>query len=103
MPKIDMDLFTKDVYNIVKEIPFGQVTFYGEIARLTGWPQHARLVGTVLSKVTPEQKLPCHRVVDSQGRTVPGWESHRQLLEAEGIVFSASGRINMKRYAWKVK
>ena len=31
--------------------------------------------------------LPCHRVVNSQGRTAPGWTGQRELLAAEGVRF----------------
>ena len=99
---IDKETFYKDVYSVVKEIPRGKVISYGEIARLIGWPQHARMVGKVLSQVSPELNLPCHRVVDSKGRTVLGWEAHRQLLEEEGIIFNANGCVNMKKYAFTV-
>ena len=100
MPAIDKETFYKDVYSVVKEIPRGKVLSYGEIARLIGWPQHSRMVGKAMSQVPKALKLPCHRVVNSQGRTVPGWEEHQKLLEKEGIVFRGSGCVNMKKYAW---
>ena len=39
--------------------------------------------------------LPCHRVVNSQGRTAPGWTRQRELLEAEGVLFRANGRVDL--------
>jgi len=100
MPAVDKEIFYKDVYSIVKEISYGKVISYGAIARLIGWPQHSRMVGKAMSQVPPALKLPCHRVVNSQGKTVPGWEEHKKLLEKEGIVFNANGCVNMKKYAW---
>ena len=100
MPEIDKETFYKDVYSVVKEIPFGKVLSYGEIARLIGWSQHSRMVGKAMSQVPTASELPCHRVVSSQGKTVPGWEEHQKLLEKEGVIFSKSGCVNMKKYAW---
>ena len=40
----DTKAFYQDVYSIVKEIPAGRVATYKQIAILTGFPQHARLV-----------------------------------------------------------
>ena len=47
--------------------------------------------------------FPCHRVVNSQGRTAPDWAEQRFLLEAEGVEFKPNGRVNMKKYQWKLK
>lgn len=41
----DTKAFYQDVYSVVKEIPTGRVATYKQIAILTGFPQHARLVG----------------------------------------------------------
>ena len=100
MPTIDKATFYKDAYSVVKEIPKGEVVSYGEIARLLGWPQHSRMVGKALSQIPPALKLPCHRVVNSQGRTVPGWDAQRRILESEGISFKENGTIDMKKHAW---
>ena len=45
--------------------------------------------------------LPCHRVVNSQGRTAPGWTRQRELLEAEGVLFRANGRVDLSASGWK--
>ena len=45
---VDTSLFYQDVYSVVKEIPAGRVATYKQIAVLTGFPQHARLVGRAL-------------------------------------------------------
>ena len=44
--------------------------------------------------------LPCHRVVNSAGRLVPGWAQQRSLLEAEGVTFRPGGTVDMRRYRW---
>ncbi|MDM8156024.1 MGMT family protein [Amedibacillus dolichus] len=79
------DSFAYLVLAIVSEIPGGKVATYQQIARLAGRERGARLVGRVLSHASLYGDYPCHRVVSSQGRTAPGWEEQRVLLEAEGV------------------
>ncbi len=91
----------EEVYAVLAAIPFGKVTTYGEIARLIGRPQNSRLVGRTMGRISSSQHLPCHRVVNSQGRLAPGWEAQRELLLAEGVTLKDNGRVDMKRCAWK--
>lgn len=98
---MDKEAFYRDVYAVVAEVPSGRVISYGEIALLLGKPKYARMVGRALCLVPPELALPCHRVVNSQGRTAPGWLEQRALLQAEGVVFKKNGAIDMKHYRWK--
>ena len=93
--------FGEDVLNIVSQIPRGRVTTYGHIALLAGWPSHARMVGRTLRYTPGAEKLPCHRVVNKEGRTAPGWLLHRPLLEVEGVTFKANGHVDMERHLWK--
>lgn len=100
-PKIDKEAFFRDVYAVVAEIPPGRVISYGEIALLLGTPQYSRMVGRALRFVPHELHLPCHRVVNSQGRTAPGWVEQRELLMAEGVLFKSGGDVDMKRCKWQ--
>ena len=86
--------------NIVSQIPRGYVTTYGHIAALTGWPSHSRMVGRTLRYTPGAELLPCHRVVNSVGRTVPGWRQQRELLEQEGVGFKPNGHVDMKTFRW---
>ncbi len=72
--KVNIKRFEKDVYEIVATVPRGYVVTYGQIAKLIGHPNHSRLVGRILGETTKLLRLPCHRVVNNQGRTVPGWK-----------------------------
>ena len=92
--------FCDDVLNIVSQIPRGRVMTYGDIAALAGWPSHSRMVGRTLRYSPGAEKLPCHRVVNKEGRTAPGWSRQRPLLEEEGVCFKANGFVDMKRYLW---
>ena len=60
--------FDAEVYAVVAEIPAGRVVSYKQIARLVGMPDHARRVGRALAEAPAG--LPCHRVVNSAGRTL---------------------------------
>ena len=92
--------FGEDVLNIVSQIPRGRVTTYGHIATLTGWPSHSRMVGRTLRYSPNAVDLPCHRVVNKEGRTVPGWSRQRTLLEEEGVTFKPNGHVDMQRHLW---
>lgn len=93
--------FYNDVYAIVAEIPPGKVISYGEIAFLLGEPQHSRMVGRALRLIPAGISVPCHRVVNGQGRTAPGWLEQRQLLAEEGVLFKKNGEVDMKKCGWR--
>ena len=86
--------FYMEVYNIVKEIPEGNVVTYGQLAKL------ARRVGKAMFNAPRELNLPCHRVVNSQGRLAPNWTEQRELLEKEGIAFKKNGCVDLKKHIW---
>ena len=95
--------FFEEVYSIVEQIPPGKVLSYGGVARLAGHPNYARRVGQAMWGAPSRRVLPCHRVVNSAGRTAPNWPEQRGLLEAEGVVFRANGCVDMKKYAWNIE
>ena len=99
---MDRAQFYKEVYSITKEIPYGNVFTYGKIAQLIGNPQYSRMVGQALSYAPKEEDLPCHRVVNSQGRLVPSWQKQKELLEKEGITFKRNGCVNMSKHLWDI-
>ncbi len=59
--------FSQKVYAIVRRIPRGKTMTYGEVASRAGNPRAARAVGTLMSK-NYDPRMPCHRVVRSDGR-----------------------------------
>ncbi|MCM1543945.1 MAG: MGMT family protein [Ruminococcus sp.] len=95
-----MTTFEK-IYEVVRKIPQGKVMSYGQVAALAGNPRWARVVGYALH-VNPEPGvIPCHRVVTKDGKTAPGFafggpEVQRQLLESEGVTFTADGTVDME-------
>ena len=95
--------FAEEVYEIVAAIPPGRVLTYGMVASLAGRPQNSRLAGHVLRTVPEGLGLPCHRVVNSTGRTAPEWREQRELLEAEGVVFRKNGHVDLGRHLWRLE
>ena len=91
----------REVYALADSIPEGRVMSYGQIAELLGRPKNARLIGKIMSLADRYGDHPCHRVVNSAGRTVPGWHEQRALLEAEGVEFKANGNVDMKKYRFE--
>lgn len=99
---MDKAHFYEEVYSIVKEIPPGNVLTYGEIARLAGKPQYSRMVGQAMFHAPQKRHLPCHRVVNSQGRLAPSWMEQRNMLEKEGVTFKPNGCVNMTKHFWNI-
>ena len=101
-----MNTFEK-IYEVVKNIPKGKVATYGQVAILAGNPHWARVVGYALHNNPDPSTIPCHRVVNREGRVAAafvfgGGNVQRQLLEGEGIVFELDGTIDLKKYGIKI-
>ena len=92
--------FYTEVYNIVKEKPEGNVVTNGQLAKLARRPQCSRMGGQAMFNAPRELNLPCHRVVNSQGRLAPNWTEQRELLEKEGIAFKKNGCVDLKKHIW---
>lgn len=94
------------IYQKVCQIPEGKVATYGQIARLAGNPRWARVVGYALHVNPAFGKIPCHRVVNKQGRTAPafafgGSDVQRAMLEAEGVTFLPDGCVDLEKHLWE--
>ena len=100
-----MSVFS-EIYKAVSKIPEGKVATYGQIAMLAGNPRWARVVGYALHVNPTPFIIPCHRVVNREGRIAEsfafgGGDAQRVLLEKEGIVFESDGHIDLKKYLWQ--
>jgi methylated-DNA-protein-cysteine methyltransferase-like protein len=94
------------IWILVRMIPFGKVSTYGQIAAIDG-KITPRQAGYALAAVPHGHDIPWHRVVNSQGRIskrADGKESEEQrlLLESEGIIFSTSGSIDLDKFLWDI-
>ena len=59
--------FQKKVWNYLKTIPKGKVKTYKEVAKAIGMPKAARAVANACGKNPFAPKIPCHRVIRSDG------------------------------------
>ena len=94
----------KRIYTLVRQIPTGRVSTYGQIAHRIGCS--ARQVGYAMAVTPKEEGIPWHRVVNSRGSISlrsNGLTDKRQrhFLEQEGILFSIKGVIDLDLYGWK--
>jgi methylated-DNA-protein-cysteine methyltransferase-like protein len=92
------------IYAVVRQIPYGHVASYGQIARIVG-NCTARWVGYAMAATPLESDIPWQRVINSQGKISPrssgrGAEVQRELLELEGVRFDERGRVDFERYGW---
>ncbi len=98
--------FFENVYEAVQLIPRGKVATYGQIARMIGAPRSSRAVGYALHANPRPGVIPCHRVVNREGRLAPafafgGPEIQARLLESEGVRVSADFIVDLEKYLWQ--
>ena len=84
--------FQIKVWNAISNIPKGQVKTYKELARLIKKPKATRAVANACGKNPYPIKIPCHRVIRSDGSlggySGRGWISAKKnLLKKEGYNF----------------
>ena len=79
------------IIDVLITLERGEVTTYGDIAEMAGYPKLSRLVGQILS--TTEIEVPWWRVVNVAGRLVPGHEREQaELLLGEDVIIR-NGRV----------
>jgi methylated-DNA-protein-cysteine methyltransferase related protein len=94
------------VYGLVARVPRGKVITYGAIAHVLGNPRKAREVGWAMAAHGPgAPPIPAHRVINARGElsggpAFGGYHVQRKLLEADGVIFSPDGRVDLDRYLW---
>ena len=82
--------FQLKVWNYLKTIPKGQVRTYLDVAKAINKPKAARAVANAVGKNPNAPKIPCHRVIRSDGSlggySGPGGiKTKKKLLKKEGI------------------
>ena len=80
--------FRSRVYAVVARIPKGDVMTYAEVARAIGQPGASRAVGNALHANPDTKRVPCHRVVKSDGSVggyAMGATRKVRILKAEGV------------------
>ncbi len=95
----------KAIWAVARRIPRGKVATYGQVAELAGIPGGARVAGAAMRA---SDGLPWHRVLGKRGRNRAGVAIldpvgaavQRGLLEAEGVVVTDRGLVDLDRYGW---
>lgn len=86
--------FHSRVYAVVRRIPAGSVSTYGDVAEALGRRSVARHVGYALAALAAGSDVPWHRVLNGSGRVSNAEpERQRRRLRAEGVTFDRGGRV----------
>ena len=98
--------FFERVYRVLKQVPKGKVVTYGQIACAIGAPRCARQVGYALHANPQPIVIPCHRVVNREGRLAPafafgGAEEQARLLREEGVQVRDDYTIDLQKYIYR--
>ena len=83
--------FQLKVWRYLKKIPKGQIRTYPDVAKAINKPKSVRAVANAIGKNPYAPKIPCHRVIRSDGSLggysgKGGINTKRKLLKSEGIL-----------------
>lgn len=91
----DRPAFDQRVLAVVRDVGWGQIASYGEIARRVGAPRAARAVGGALGRNPIVLLIPCHRIIASDGTLGgyggDGWVDRAQALERKRALLAREG------------
>ena len=93
------------MYELCSKVPKGKVTTYKAISEAMGTKAY-RAVGRALNKNPYAPKVPCHRVVNSQGHLhgfAHGLKAKAKMLRKEGIKIKNNMVEDKKRIITKIK
>ncbi len=96
--------FFERVYQIVRKIPAGHVMTYGQIADALG-TRDARRVGQALHANRDASDVPCHRVVNKDGRLAPSYafggpNEQKMRLVSEEVEFIDDAHVDLEKCLW---
>ena len=94
----------EQVRQLVREVPAGKVSTYGQIASYLDQCT-ARMVGHTMAGLPEGSDVPWHRIINASGRISPrgNFDSsvrQRKLLESEGIIFRTNGSVDLRQFGW---
>jgi len=100
-------MFKDLVYEYARRIPKGKVATYGQLAKIAGRSKAARAVGMLMRTHPAVPKIPCHRVIGSDGSLTGytakgGIQTKKKMLIQEGVFFK-DNKVDLKRSQWKPK
>ena len=84
--------FQLKVWSYLKKIPKGKLKTYAQVAKAIGKPKAVRAVANAIGKNPFPPKIPCHRVIRSDGKlggysANGGIKTKKKLLKNEGFSF----------------
>ena len=94
--------FDQRCYDLLLQIPKGKVTTYREIAHALGTKAY-RAVGQAMNRNPNLVRVPCHRVVKSNGEVggyARGLSRKMELLRQEGVEVSEDGQVDFSKYLY---
>lgn len=95
--------FRDKVYRLMRQVPYGHITTYGDIAGMAGHAYASRVVGGIAH--TGPSDIPWHRLVNRFGGLASGYHGGRrtqqELLEAEGISCTNHIVDNFETIRWR--
>lgn len=97
--------FSSKCYSLLRKVPRGKITTYKALAEAMGTKAY-RAVGTAMNKNPYAPEVPCHRVVNSDGRVggfAHGTKKKIEMLRREGIPIKNNRVENMERFLYKFK
>ena len=94
------------IYDVVRQIPRGKVSTYGDVAARAGNPRWSRVVGYALHVNPQPGVIPCHRVVTRKGQLASafafgGAQVQAQLLQNEGVRLREDGTVDLQIYGYQ--
>jgi methylated-DNA-[protein]-cysteine S-methyltransferase len=99
-----MKSFSEKCYGLLRRVPRGKVTTYGEIAKALNSKAY-RAVGTAMNKNPYAPRIACHRVINSDGKVggfASGTERKIKMLRREGVEV-VGGKIDLREYFYEFK
>jgi len=101
----DLPDMKKETYDLVAQVPEGRVTTYGDVARALGDIVASRFVGLAMSQNDDIKRVPCRRVVQSDGFVggyTPGGPTKKsRLLRAEGVAVRNGYVVDLEKIVFR--
>ncbi|MEK6896057.1 MAG: MGMT family protein [Nanoarchaeota archaeon] len=94
-----MTSFSERCYQLLRKVPCGKVTTYKSLAKALGTKAY-RAVGNAMNKNPYAPKVPCHRVIKSNGEIggfASGLNDKIALLTQEGVSIEKN-KINLEKF-----
>lgn len=97
------------VYDVVRKIPKGKVSNYGTISKTVNRRRSSlslritpRMVGWALHNNPDPEHIPCHRVVDRNGKLAKnfafgGWKEQKRKLLTERVRFKNTMHVDFSK------